>query len=210
MSPGRRGLVADDGGEHNRARSGARCRRENHVARRRCSKRAYRTPHHLGARGCKGEEQEQDCRRPRAHLAYLVVQVREREHDSSAHGASRDAQDGSDLAVRPPFEIRHVQHLPLACGERGKTCMNRVAVQGREQAVPDAGLGGHGTPILGQESSCFGVAPKSTSRIGWSALTRALTFGLDHAAHRVLTLEARLPRRNPPLVALIPGFPQPA
>jgi hypothetical protein len=237
MIAGWRALVADDGAKDDRAHSGAGCGRENHAARRRRSKRADRTPDDPSAPDRKCQEQEQECRCPRAGPAYLAVQVRKREDDPAADGASRDAQDGSDLAVRPPLEIGHVQHLPLAFGERSKACLNRVAAKCGEQAIPDAGLDRHSTPILGQKSSCFGVAPKPPSRVGWrlpcssrtytrfgrhvskghprislgrQALVRALTFRLDHPAHRDLTVVARLPRRNREFIAPSPGFPSPA
>jgi hypothetical protein len=200
VDTGWRALVADDGGEDNRTRGGARSRREQHVARRRCSKRAHRAADAMSSRGCKCEKQEQHSRCPRAGLTDLAVQVREREHDPSAHGASRDAQDGRDLSVRPPLEKRHVQHLAVGSGERRKAGLNRVAMQGCEQAIPDARLAGSRSAVLGQEPSCLGVAPKPPSRIRGPAWARALTFGLDHAAHRALTLEARLPRRNRQLI----------
>jgi len=205
-----RWLVADDGAEDDRARSGARCGCEKHAARRRRSKRADGTPDKPGAPDGRRQEKEKDRRCPRAGPAYLAVQLRKREDHPSAHGASRDAQDGGDLAVRPPFEKRHVKHLSLACGERSKACLNRVAAQGGEQTIPDAGFVRRPTSVFGQESSCLGVVPKPPSRVGWHAVGRALTFDLDHAAHSDLTVDLRLPWRKRLLIVANPRFPAPA
>ncbi len=82
-----------------------------------------------------------------------------------------------------------MEHLPLFRRERGKAFLDRVAPTRGQEAIPDAWLDrGLSCPILGEVPPNVGMAAEPAARIGSRP---ALSVGLDHAAHRRLTLEAR-------------------